>query len=118
MTKLTSDRALSEISHKIKDILRALFNDDWQSKPHHPHQNFAERHYATIKARSNILFNRTGAPGFAWLLCLQYVAFMFNHVSAKSLDWKTPLQVLTGETTDISILLLFLLSGKKYTLLV
>ena len=32
MDKLTSDVAQSEISTRVKDILRALFVDDWQSK--------------------------------------------------------------------------------------
>jgi uncharacterized protein YjgD (DUF1641 family) len=35
MDKLISDRALAEIGHKIKNVLRALHIDDWQSEPHH-----------------------------------------------------------------------------------
>jgi Reverse transcriptase (RNA-dependent DNA polymerase) len=107
MEKLISDRALAEIGSKVHDILRALFIDDWQSEPHHQHQNFAELHYSTIKTRTNVLMNRTGAPANAWLYCLKYICFVFNHVSSKILDWRTPLTVLTGETTDISILMLF-----------
>jgi hypothetical protein len=30
MSKLISDQALSENGNKVKDILRALFVDDWQ----------------------------------------------------------------------------------------
>jgi hypothetical protein len=101
MTKLISDRA------KIKDILRAYKIDDWESEPHHQHQNYAERHYATMKSRVNVIMNRTGAPGYTWLLCLQYVAYLYNHISVHSLEWRTPLQLLTGETTDISIMLHF-----------
>jgi hypothetical protein len=107
MDKLISDRAMAEIGNKIKDILRALHIDDWQSEPHHQHQNFAERHYATIKSRTNLILNRTGAPGSTWLLCLEYVCFLYNHISNQQLGWKSPLQLLTGETSDISILLYF-----------
>ena len=40
MDKLISDRSQVEISHKAKDILRAYCIDDWQSEPHHQHQNY------------------------------------------------------------------------------
>ena len=35
MDKLVSDSAQSEISNGVKEILRALFIDDWQSEPHY-----------------------------------------------------------------------------------
>ena len=43
MDKLISDRAQVEISNRVHDILRANCIDDWQSEPHHQHQNHAER---------------------------------------------------------------------------
>ncbi len=43
MDKILSDRAQVEISNKVMDLLRAYRIDDWQSEPHHQHQNFAER---------------------------------------------------------------------------
>jgi hypothetical protein len=81
MSQLTSDRALADIGGKVKDI----HIDDWQSEPHHQHENFAERHYSTIKSYTNVIMNRTGAPAYTWLLCLQYVAYIYNHISCKSL---------------------------------
>jgi hypothetical protein len=104
MDRLLSDRATAEIRSKINDILRVYIIDDWQSEPYHQHQNYAERHYAIIKSKTNIILSRTGAPASTWLLCIQYVCYLFNHMAIRSLDWKTPLQLLTGETTDISIL--------------
>ena len=35
MDKLLSDSGKNEISHKVKDILRAYNINDWQSEPHH-----------------------------------------------------------------------------------
>ena len=55
MDKLISDSSQSEISNRVKDILRALFIDDWQSEPHCQHQNFAERRYQTVKRQTNTL---------------------------------------------------------------
>ena len=62
MDKLTSDSAQYEISTRVKDVLIALFIDDWQSEAYHQNQNFADRKHQTIKLQTNALLNRTGAP--------------------------------------------------------
>ena len=51
--------------------------------------------------------NRTGAPAHCWLLTLQYVCYILNHMSTASLGGQVPLQVLYGFTPDISIMLLY-----------
>ena len=76
MDKLISDSAKNEISHKVKDILRAYNISDWQSEPHHQNQNPAEWRYRTIKAWTNTIMNRTGTPAYGWLLTLQYVYYI------------------------------------------
>ena len=43
MDKLISDSARVEISQQVKDILRAMVIQDWQSEPYYHHQNFFER---------------------------------------------------------------------------
>ena len=43
-----------------------------------------------------------------WLLCMKWVADIMNMTSEKSLRWQTPLQVLTGQSTNISIALCFM----------
>ena len=50
--------------------------------------------------------NRTGAPAYCWLLTLQYVCYILNHISTSSLGGQVPLQVIYGVTPDISIILL------------
>ena len=98
MDKLISDSAKNEISHKVQDILRAYNISDWQSEPHHQNQNPAEWRYRTIKAWTNTIMNRTGAPAYCWLLTLQYVCYILNHISTGSLGGQVPLQVLYGVT--------------------
>ena len=107
MDKLISDSAKNEISHKVQDILRAYNISDWQSEPHHQNQNPTEWRYRTIKAWTNTIMNRTGAPAYCWLLTLQYVCYILNHISTGSLGGQVPLQVLYGVTPDISIILLY-----------
>ena len=51
--------------------------------------------------------NRTRAPAYCWLLTLQYVCYILNHISTGSLGGQVPLQVFYGVTPDISIMLLY-----------
>ena len=107
MDKLISDSAKNKFSHKVKDILKAYNTNDWQSEPYQQNQNPTEWRYRTIKARSNTIMNRTGAPAYCWLLTLQYVCYILNHISTASLGGQVPLQVLYGVTPDYSIMLLY-----------
>ena len=107
MNKLVSDRAQAEVSNAVKDYLRWLVIDDWQSEPHRQNQNYAERRYQSVKRLANKLLDRTGAPPSLWLLALRYACFVYNYTAVKSLGWKTPISVLTGVTPDISVLLRF-----------
>ncbi len=107
MDKLISDSAKSEISKKVMDILRTYSIDNWNSEPYHQNQNPAEWRYRTIKAWTNNVMNRSGAPANCWLLCMSYVCYVLNHIACKALDGAVPLLVLYGITPDISIIMLY-----------
>jgi hypothetical protein len=107
MDKLLSNRAQVKISKKVADITQAYNIDQWQSEPHHQHQNSAKRRIATIEANTNNVLNKTGAPDSTWLLCIAYICHVFNHLSHESLHDCTPLEILLGSTPDISVLLQF-----------
>ena len=104
MDKLVSDRAQVEISNKVKEVLRYLVIDDWQSEPHYQHQNPAERRYRHLKKNTNKVLNRTGAPASMWLLCLLYVCFIMNRLAVASIGGRTPAEKVYGETPDISMI--------------
>ena len=114
MDQLVSDRAQVEISTKVKDILRHLCIDDWQSEPHYQHQNFAERRYKAIKRNVNMVLNKSGAPAHCWLLAMEYVCFIMNRMALKSLKWRTPYEVLYGSTPDISMIYRFKFYDRIY----
>ena len=107
MDKLISDCAKAEMSERVKQILRALCISAWHSEPYHENQNFAENRYATIKATTNRVLNLSGAPADTWLLALMYVCLLLNHLASAALGWQPPMQVLTGQTPDISQFLHF-----------
>ena len=49
MDVLSSDNGRHEISNRVKEILRALVIDDWQSEAYNPNQQFFERWWGVIK---------------------------------------------------------------------
>ena len=105
MDLLISDNVKSETSGHVDDVLRAYKIKDWQSEPYFQHQNFAEQGYRNIKARVIVKMNASGVGANEWLLILKYVIYTYNHMAQKSLGWKTPLEVFTGQTPDISIII-------------
>ena len=38
---------------------------------------------------------------------MSFVIYLLNHLAVKRLDWRTPIEVATGETPDISNLIQF-----------
>ena len=73
MDLIVSDCAQAEVSNRVKDILWVYGVKDWQSEPHHQHQNYAERAYQEVKKFANWVLNWTGAPKDSWLLVMEYV---------------------------------------------
>ena len=108
MDKLLTDSARVEMSRRVKDILRMLLIDDWASEAWYHQQLGAEGEYKHCKKNTFFVMNFRDVPGYGWLLCLQWVADVMNHTARKSLGWRPPLEVLTGQTVDISIILCFM----------
>ncbi|MGL4933427.1 MAG: hypothetical protein ACRC4P_08975, partial [Aeromonas sp.] len=107
MELLISDGAKAEISKKVVDILRMYKCGNYMSEANHQHQNFAENRIGTLKDWTNRVLDHSGAPGYTWLLCLEYVSELLNHLANKNLDGQTPLTKLNGVTPDISAFLAF-----------
>ena len=102
MDKLITDSDTVETSNHVKQILRSIIIDDWQSKPYHEHQNPVEHCYQTVKHKVNTVMNMTGAEAYAWLLCLLWFLYILNWIACGAIGGKIPLTRLTGQTQDIS----------------
>ena len=107
MDTLISDGGKYEISKRVTDLLRSLFIQDYQSEPYHQHQNKAENHFGLAKHYTNTVMNTSGCPACCWLLCLQYICVVLNHLASPTLQGICPVQALEGTTPDISFLLHF-----------
>jgi hypothetical protein len=66
---------------------------------------FAENRFTTIKVATNRVLNQLGASADCWLLAVQYVCHVLSHLASSTMKWILPWQVLTGQTQDISSLL-------------
>ena len=107
MDTLISDGGKYEISKRVTDLLRSLFIQDYQSEPYHQHQNKAENRFGLAKRYTNTAMNTSGCPACCWLLCLQYICVVLNHLASPTLQGICPVQALEGTTPDISFLLHF-----------
>ena len=107
MDTLISDGGKYEISKRVTDLLRSLFIQDYQSEPYHQHQNKAENRFGLAKRYTNTVMNTSGCPACCWLLCLQYICVVLNHLAYPTLQGICPVQALEETTPDISFLLHF-----------
>ena len=107
MDTLISDGGKYEISQRVTDLLHSLFIQDYQSEPYHQHQNKAEHHFGLAKRYTNTVMNTSGCPAFCWLLCLQYICVVLNHLASPTLQGICPVQALQGTTPDVSFMLHF-----------
>ena len=80
---------------------------DYQSEPYPQHQNKAENHFGLGKLYTNTIMNTSGSPACCWLLVLQYICVVLNHLASPTLQGICPVQPLEGATPDISFMLHF-----------
>ena len=107
MDTLISDGGKYEISKQVTDLLHSLFIQDYQSEPYHQHQNKDENHFGLAKRYTNTFIYTSACPACCWLLCLQYICVVLNHLESPTLQGICPVQALQGTTVDVSFMLNF-----------
>ena len=107
MNRLISDKAKAQVSEAALDILRKLAIDDWHNETGKSNQNHAEIGLSTTIPKIQEVLNTSGAPGNCWLLASQYICHLENHLAHRTLGWRTPMEWMTGQTPDISVILQF-----------
>ena len=84
-----------------------MFIQDYQSEPYRQHQNKAENRFGLAKRYTNTVMNTSCCTACCWLLCLQYICVVLNHLASPTLQGICPVQALEGTTPDMSFLLHF-----------
>eukprot|EP00536_Pseudo-nitzschia_multiseries_P005302 jgi/Psemu1/190243/e_gw1.98.85.1 len=100
--RLLYDHGSYQSSKGVLDYLKMLWIGLWQSEAYHQHQNQFEQRYQTFKRTVNRAMDRTGTPPHLWLLCMTYIAGLFNILSDPTLTDKQPIVVATGTRSDSS----------------
>ncbi|MGH7974081.1 MAG: hypothetical protein ACREBR_01045, partial [bacterium] len=83
-----------------------LIKQKW-TEPYSPWQNKAEREIQNLKKQFRLVMNRVRAPDTLWDFGLKFVSDIRLYTSRASLDFRTPYEVLKGNTPDISELMDF-----------
>ena len=107
MDNLISDGGKYEISKRVTDLLCSLFIQDYQSEPYHQHQNKAKNCFGLAKCYTNTVMNTSGCPACCWLLCLQHICVVLNHLASPTLQGICPVEALQGATPDVNFMLHF-----------
>ena len=89
MDQIVSDDAQAEVSKCVKELLNMLMIKQHVSEPHNKNQNCAERVWRDIKRMVERLLNFSDDPPHTWLLALQCVYFIENHVAQEKLGGRT-----------------------------
>ena len=105
MDTLISDGGKYDISKGVIELLHSLFIQDYQSESYHQDQNKTENCFGPAKRYTNTVMNTSGCLACCWLLLLQYICVVLNHLASPTLQGICPGQALQGTTPDISFML-------------
>ena len=100
--EIRSDNAQSENGASWTTILRDNIIKSSTSEPHYQHQNHAEPEWGRLGKMIQNCMRSFDAPGELWNWCAKYCCQINNVTSRKSLNWRTPWEISTGTTPDIS----------------
>ena len=103
-TQLLTDQALEQTGGTWKDTINHYHIDARLSEAYSPWQNRAESAIKDLKRGIRHASQRTGSPQRLWNYCGEWVAAI-GKLTARplpSLVGRTPIEVLTGDTPDIS----------------
>ena len=100
---IKTDNAKTEIGEKWKAWCRTYCVDSYYTEPHSPWQNLSENGIGDLGTMVKRCLREFDAPLSRHGWCQKWCVDVRNHVSSRKLKWRTPHEVLTGETPDISV---------------
>ena len=100
---LLTDNSQTQTGELWTETSRKNATRQIHSVPHNQNQNTAERKVQDAKHRTSMTLQYSKAPLLFWCYCLYFVIDCLNFTAKKKLNWRTPMEVLNGETPDISM---------------
>ncbi|MGH3053473.1 MAG: hypothetical protein ACRDL7_00670, partial [Gaiellaceae bacterium] len=100
---IMSDNAQSQIGQLWTNHCRTHCICSKTTEPHQPQQNKAERRIQDLNRMVRVVMRTSKAPLGKHDWCQKWCCDIHNHTSNRKLGWRTPFEVNTGHTPDISM---------------
>lgn len=97
-----TDNAKVETLSEWKDFLASHWIKASVTEPYTAKQNKCEHEFGAVRIHARIVMEQTKCPEQLWDYVIQYVCYVRNRTARKALGDRTPIEVLTGDTPDIS----------------
>ena len=91
------------VSEAWKRFARLLVVPQRNSEANHHESNYVERSWQEVKQKGFNIMRENVIPDKHTFAIYQYICDCLNHTAVSSIDNRTPLEVLTGDTPDISM---------------
>ena len=101
--EIISDNAKSEVGNAWTNIMRDHMIKSRTSEPHNQHQNPSEAEWGRLGNMIKNVLRQSRAPVELCNWTAMYCCQINNHVSRRSLKYKTPMEISNGHTPDISM---------------
>jgi len=105
--ELTTDGAKEEMLGTCNAVRKKYLIHQTITEPHTPQQNKTEIEIKALKRHYRCLMHNHAVPETLWDFGLKHAARIRSHVARDSLNGRTPLELLTGQTPDISEIMHF-----------
>ena len=102
-SKIKTDNAKTEVGEKWTTWCRNHRVDTLFTEPMSPWQNKAEHAIGNLATMVKRCMKEFNAPLSRHDWCQRWCADVRNHLASRKLEWRTPQEVLNGETPDISV---------------
>jgi hypothetical protein len=106
-TSIRRDNSKMQTSELWETYLRQYNVRNEFTEPYHSQQIPAERQLAIHKQRMKGKMITTGCDPRAWFKLSSHVTSLNNLIARKSINWRTPYEILHGSTPDISPYVIF-----------
>ena len=105
---IRSDRGGEFTSKEFDEFLLEKGIERQLSAPYEHEQNGrAERWQRTIEEKANSMLQTSGLTTGFWIFAYQYAVYLYNRTPTKVQGWKTPYEIITGVTPDLSHIRVF-----------
>ena len=100
---LITDNSKTQTGKRWRETCQWFVIDQGTTEAEHQNQNHSERSIQDIKRMACLMLQTSLAPLVFWCYALELCTLIWNVTSKNNLEDRTPHEVLTGNTADLSV---------------